>query len=331
MSEPSLPAGVDPRSRPYSKGFQEIASGVWVYLQPDGGWGWSNAGLIVAGQEALLIDTLFDLRLTAEMLDAMRQVVSSSCRITKVVNTHANGDHCYGNALVADAEIIASQASAEEMNELPPATLAALMKMSSDLGEAGEFLADIFSPFNFEGIELVAPTRTFNGDLQLELGGRSILLFEVGPAHTRGDTFVYLPDDAIVFSGDIVFNGGHPIVWTGPVSSWIAACDRILSLDNVDVVVPGHGPLTDLGAVVSLKAYFKYLSDEARLRFEQGMTPLEAAQDIDLSSYANWGEPERVVININTLYRDFGADVASDPLTLFGYMAEFRRTLRGTR
>ncbi|MCL6094902.1 MAG: MBL fold metallo-hydrolase [Actinobacteria bacterium] len=317
---------MDPRSRPYSKGYQEIGNGVWAYLQPDGGWGWSNAGLIVEGNEALLIDTLFDRALTAEMLAAMKEIVSPTCRITKVINTHANGDHCYGNALVAGAEIIASQATVEEMNELPPATLAALMKMTSDLGEAGKFLANIFSPFNFEGIELVAPTKTFNGYIQLDLGGRVVQLFEVGPAHTRGDSFVYLPDEAIVFTGDIVFNGGHPIAWTGPVSRWIAACDRILSLDHVDVVVPGHGPLTDLGAVASLKAYFKYLSDEARLRFEEGMTPLEAARDIDMSSYVNWGEPERVVVNVSTLYREFGADVASDPLTLFGYMAEFRRT-----
>ena len=85
----------------YEKGLQEIADGIWAYLQPDGGWGWSNAGLVTGGEASLLVDTLFDLRLTAEMLAAMRRVTPAAEHIGTVVNTHANGDHCYGNALVA--------------------------------------------------------------------------------------------------------------------------------------------------------------------------------------------------------------------------------------
>ncbi len=97
-----------------------MADGVWAYLQPDGGWGWSNAGLVTSNDQSLLIDTLFDLRLTAEMLDAMRGVTPAAARIDTVVNTHANGDHCYGNALVADSVIISSARCAEEMRALPP-------------------------------------------------------------------------------------------------------------------------------------------------------------------------------------------------------------------
>ncbi len=90
----------------YTKGLHEVADGVWAYLQPDGGWGWSNAGLVTGDNTSLLVDTLFDLRLTAEMLDEMRRTTPSAERITTVVNTHANGDHCYGNALLEDSEII---------------------------------------------------------------------------------------------------------------------------------------------------------------------------------------------------------------------------------
>jgi cyclase len=84
-------------------------------LQPDGSWGWSNAGLITDGEASLLIGTLFDLQLTQEMLDTMHRSVHAASHIDMVVNTHANGDHCYGNQLVADAQIIASQKTAEEM------------------------------------------------------------------------------------------------------------------------------------------------------------------------------------------------------------------------
>ena len=113
----------------FQKGLHEVADGVWAYLQPDGGWGWSNAGLVTGGGDSsLLVDTLFDLRLTAEMLEAMRKTTASAERIATVVNTHANGDHCYGNALVAESEIISSARCAEEMEHLPPSAMAAMVR-----------------------------------------------------------------------------------------------------------------------------------------------------------------------------------------------------------
>ena len=82
----------------YTKGLHDLGNGCFAWLQPDGGWGWSNAGLVCDGGESLLVDTLFDLRLTREMLDAMRRAAPAAARIGTLVNTHANGDHCYGNA-----------------------------------------------------------------------------------------------------------------------------------------------------------------------------------------------------------------------------------------
>jgi glyoxylase-like metal-dependent hydrolase (beta-lactamase superfamily II) len=309
----------------YTKGLHEIGDGLWAYLQPDGGWGWSNAGLVAGDRdgESLLIDTLFDLRLTAEMLDAMRRVTPAASRIGTVVNTHANGDHWFGNALVADADIIASRACAEEMAELPPSSLATLLKAAPDLGEAGRFLLKIFEPFEFDGIEAVPAKRTFEGELELSVAGKVVRLIEVGPAHTRGDVVAHVPEDGVVFTGDILFHGGHPIVWAGPVTNWIAACDRILTLDRVSVVVPGHGPVTNRSAVADLKGYFEYMTAQARMRFDAGMNPVDAAADIDLGPYLEWGERERVVVNVCALYRDFGAQVPSDAATLFGHMAQF--------
>jgi cyclase len=304
---------------PYEKGLHEVADRVWAYLQPDGGWGWSNAGLVTDGSEALLVDTLFDLRLTAEMLESMRMVTAGGT-IGTVVNTHANGDHCFGNALLAGADIVSSSRCAEEMAQLPPSALAALMRAAPTMGEAGAFVSRIFAPFDFEGIPLTLPTATFEGELELRVGARTVRLIEVGPAHTAGDVVAYLPADGVVFTGDILFHGGHPIVWAGPVSNWIAACDRILALQP-SVVVPGHGPLATTAAVSDLKGYFELLTREARPRFEAGMAPLDAARDIDLGPYAGWGEGERLVANVNALYRDFGADVAADAVTLLGEMA----------
>jgi len=316
-----------PRFR-FERGLQEIGRGLHAYLQPDGSWGWSNAGLVVDGDQSLLVDTLFDLRLTRSMLDAMQRVEPRATRrIGQLVNTHANGDHCFGNALVEGAEIIASAATAEEMKHLPAAVLAGLAAgLGSQDSTLGRFVKRAFGPFAFEEVgETKLPTRTFEQSLSLLVGHRAVDLFEVGPAHTRGDVIVHVPDARCVFTGDILFVEGTPIVWEGPVANWVAACDRILALEP-QVVVPGHGPITDRRGVEAMRAYFVWLTREARARFDAGMTSDEAARDIPLGEFGDWSDPERIVVNIDTLYREFGAPQGEpDTLRLLQGMSEYTR------
>jgi cyclase len=306
----------------YVKGLQEVGDGLYAYLQPDGSWGWSNAGLVVDGEHTLLVDTLYDLALTEQMLQAMRRAVPASTRIDTLVNTHANGDHCYGNQLVGGARILASERTAAEMGELPPAVMAALLEQAPAMGQLGVFFEQCFGAFDFKGIELALPDETFSGELSLNVGDRALTLIEVGPAHTRGDTLVHVVEDRVLFSGDILFSRAHPIAWAGPVSNWIAACDRILALE-VDVIVPGHGPLADLAAVRELQAYFEYLYDEARACHAEGMTPLQAARSISLQRWADWGESERLVVNIANIYGELSpGEEPLNPVAAFELMAE---------
>ncbi|WP_439817165.1 MBL fold metallo-hydrolase [Zavarzinia sp. CC-PAN008] len=308
----------------YDKGLVEVAPGVFAYLQPDGGWGWSNAGLIAAGEGALLVDTLFDRRLTEEMLATMRAATPAARSIGTVVNTHANGDHTYGNGALPEAEIIASTASAREMDEVPPALLDQFMKAAPNMGEAGAYLSRIFGAFQFEGLAPRAPTRTFSHRLDLVLGDRRVDLIEVGPAHTHGDVLVMLPDDRVVFTGDILFAHSTPIMWAGPVANWIAACDLILGAE-VDVIVPGHGPIADKAAVAAQRAYLVYIRDEARKRYDAGLSWAEASEDIALGDYSSWGDAERIAVNVATLYREFSGRPGPDTLALFGQMAKIDR------
>ncbi|MFO0689147.1 MAG: MBL fold metallo-hydrolase [Myxococcota bacterium] len=316
-----------PRFR-FEKGVQALGPGLHAYLQPDGSWGWSNAGLVVDGEESLLVDTLFDLRLTGEMLASMRRVEPRATRrIGQLVNTHANGDHCFGNALVEGAEIIASQATAAEMAHLPAAVLAGLSAgLGSQDSALGRFVKRAFGPFAFDDVgETTLPTRTFEKSLSLRVGDRAVELYEVGPAHTRGDVIVHVPDARCVFTGDIVFCEGTPIAWEGPIARWIAACDRILALDP-ELVVPGHGPITDRRGVEAIRAYFVWLTGEARARFDAGQDALAAARDIPLGEFADWSGPERIVVNVDTLYREFGAPQAeADTLRLLQGMSDYTR------
>jgi glyoxylase-like metal-dependent hydrolase (beta-lactamase superfamily II) len=310
----------------YSKGLHDLGGGLWAYLQPDGGWGWSNAGLIVDGDRSLLIDTLFDMTLTREMLAAMADATGLAPEeIGTVVNTHANGDHTHGNACCAKAEIIASAASAREMEAFTPAMLAAFVAGAPKMGAAGKYVLDIFGAFDFAGVEERLPTRTFSGELELKVGDKAVRLIEVGPAHTRGDVLAHVAGDKTVFTGDILFIDGTPIMWAGPVGNWIAACDRILAMD-VDIIVPGHGPITDKAGVARVKDYLAFCDREARKRFDAGLSVRDAAHDIALGDFASWGDAERIAVNIDTLYRGYRGDRSPpDVVALFGLMAELRR------
>lgn len=303
-------------------GLQELANGAYAWLAPQGTWGWSNAGLIVDGSQSLLVDTLYDLDLTGQMLRRMRDAEPGARDIGTLVNTHANGDHCHGNELVAGAEIIASTASALEMAELPPEAMAAIVDAAGDMGPVGEYFLHCFGQFRFQGIRYTPPTRTFDGQLDLQVGDKPVHLLEVGPAHTRGDVLVHSPVDRAVFTGDILFIEGTPVMWEGPVANWIKACQLIEAMD-VERIVPGHGPITDKHGVARVRQYLEYVRDQARQRFGAGMNAFEAAKDIELSEYSAWSDPERIAVNVDSLYREFsGEEQATDIMELFSRMAE---------
>jgi cyclase len=304
----------------YTKGLHDLGNSVYAYLQPEGAWGWSNAGIVVDGDASLLVDTLFDLKLTRDMLDTMRKSIPAAAHIDMLVNTHANGDHCWGNELVAGAQIIASSRTAEEMNTaISPAMLAMILKRGPELGQLGEFLSYAFGSFDFDNITLIPPTKTFEGELTLKVGDKEVHLIEVGPAHTLGDTLVHIPADRVVFTADILFIGGHPIIWAGPTSNWLKACDRILEMD-VDTIVPGHGPITDKKGVAEVKDYLEYIYREAEKRYEIGMSASEAAKDIDLDRYATWTDGERIAANIATIFRELKGD-QSNPSMIESFMS----------
>jgi glyoxylase-like metal-dependent hydrolase (beta-lactamase superfamily II) len=307
----------------YERGLAQVADGAWAWLQPDGGWGWSNAGLVVDGDASLLVDTLFDERLTAEMLAAMRASVPAAARIGTVVNTHANGDHCYGNGLVRDAEIVASTASAKEMDEVPASLLAQLVGAGDALGPAGTFAARIFGAFDFAGVHTAPPTRTFDGRLDLAVGATTVELHELGPAHTGGDVVVHVPSRGVLFSGDLLFVGGHAVMWAGPLRRWVDALDRIVALDPA-VVVPGHGPVTDVAGVRAERQRLEDLEGAIHACYAEGLDVLAAARRLHAADASGLHEAERYAVNVATEYRHLsgGEQGRLSTLELFGAMAE---------
>jgi cyclase len=297
----------------YAAGLTEVAPGVHAWLQPNGAWGEANAGLVVGEGQSLLVDTLWDLRLTRRMLDAMAPLVADA-PIRTLVNTHGDGDHWWGNELVGAGEIVATDAAAaHEMKAVAPGAMVSLRRVGAVLervgqGASGRFLRGWTAPYEHRGITLTRPTRTFSGRLELDVGGRKVELIEVGPAHTHGDLIVHVPDARVVFAADVVFVGSTPVMWAGPLDGWLRALDTIEALEP-EVVVPGHGPVTDVAGLAGVREYWTHLDAAAGPRLEAGMKPAAAAREIVLSPeyaaqpFADWDCPERAVINVHTLDR----------------------------
>jgi cyclase len=307
----------------YTKGLHELGDGLYAYLQPDGGWGWSNAGLITAEDTSLLIDTLFDLNLTRAMLEAMAPITHTR-PIGQAFNTHGNGDHWYGNDLLPDGIPIVATAGAVEVMRAPPPQAVHLLFNQIDLGpEFDAFAQRNMRRFDFASVTERLPTETFEHARDLTVGDRLLQLIELGPAHTVGDAIAHVPDAQAVFTGDLLFIEGTPLMWAGPVSNWLTACERIIEL-KAKTIVPGHGPVTDDSGVRDVQRYLTYVRDEAKARFDAGMDDEAAADDIDIADFRDWGDPERIAANVANLYREFNPELPPlSPPELFVRMARW--------
>lgn len=280
---------------------EEIGYRVFACLQLQPGLGFSNSGLVDRGG-GLVVDTFWDLPHTREMIDHYSKVWGAPAQ--RVVNTHYNGDHCWGNQLFPEADLIGHRRCAESFFKENPAVLQAVktMDVSGQPGLAA--LQHGLSPWDFTGIELTPPTVVFDDRIDIDLDGSPVKLAYAGPAHTDSDVIVHLPDDGIVFTGDVLFRLCSPIGWEGTYARWIESLDYIISL-NPKVVVPGHGPLCGVEGPCEMKAYLEYVRSESKAFFDQGLTVAEAARRIDLGPYEVWDGPERVYFNVERAYREF--------------------------
>ncbi|UCE85684.1 MAG: MBL fold metallo-hydrolase [Deltaproteobacteria bacterium] len=298
---------------------REVGNDVYACLQEDRGLGYSNSGLVNRGG-GLVIDTFWDLAHTRELIDHYRRVWAAPAR--RVVNTHENGDHCWGNQLFPGAEIIGHRLCAEGMRRQDPALFEALRSARDAEDPAVAAFATRMADWNFSGIEITPPTTLIEERLELDLDGTRVHLLYAGPAHTLGDVIVHLPRERVVFTGDILFRLCTPIGWEGSYAKWFDALDRIVALAP-EVIVPGHGPICGVEGPKEMKAYLEYVRQESRRCFEDGLSALDAARKIDLGPYSAWTEPERLIFNVERAYRELRGEPAEtlvDPMPILRSM-----------
>ena len=280
----------------------------------------ANSGLINLGG-GVVIDTQSDLPHGRQMIKLFGKVWRDMPK--RVINTHEDGDHVWGNQLFEGAEIIAHQRVKELMPHVAdPKETQQLIKGSDRfltrlllkalhpgaLAVAQQLKQD----YDFDGIRLVLPTTVFEERHVLDLDGTEVHLIYVGPCHQIGDTIIHVPKEKVVFAGDVIFRECTPMGWNGTYEKWLKVLDLIISLQP-EVSVPGHGPVCGIEGAIEMKAYLEYVREESRRCFGQGLSALEASKKIDFGPYGGWKAAARLFMNVERAYREFRNEATDAP------------------
>jgi len=280
----------------------------------------ANSGLINLGG-GVVIDTQSDLSHARQMIELFGKVWPGMPH--RVVNTHEDGDHVWGNQLFDSAEIIAHRtvpnriphvADPRESQELLNGVSRVFSRWILRVFHPGvlAIATQLQQDYDFNDIKLALPTTLFDERHVLNLGGTEVDLIYVGPCHQVGDTIVHVPAERVLFAGDVIFRQSAPIGWAGTYEKWLKALDLIIWLDP-DVIVPGHGPVCGIEGAMEMKAYLEYVHEESRRCFDRGLTVIEASRRTDLGPYAQWHGPARLYANVERAYREFRNEPADAP------------------
>ena len=278
---------------------REIADGIWVIpdrrvpLVP-------NIGIVVGTDAALVVDTAMGPRNGARVLAAAKEKAAGKQLLLTI--THFHPEHGFG------AQVFR-----------PEATIAYNRDQLEELHEKGEAYVGMFRGFGpgvaeaLEGVELVEPHVVYEGDAEIDLGGRTALLRSYGLGHTRGDQVVFCPDERVLFAGDLVEERVFPIYPYFPPddadvdgSRWIEVLRRLEELDPA-VVVPGHGDVGGADVIATARAFHERLRAEAFRLADAGASADEAVAALEQplrDEHPDWEQPEWVAFGIRCFHAE---------------------------
>jgi glyoxylase-like metal-dependent hydrolase (beta-lactamase superfamily II) len=220
-----------------------------------------NIGVVLGGDDVLLIDTRSTHVQAREIVDDLRELTTKP--VTIVIDTHGHFDHAFGNHVFRPATIwghVGCGPFLQRTGDVRRARVAAEMpEIAADLAEV------VIDP----------PDRTFSETAFLDLGDRRIELRHLGRGHTDHDIVIGIPSAAVLFAGDLIENGAVPFYNDGYPLDWPETALRIAEL-SVGVVVPGHGDNGDRRFVEDQAAAIAAIADLAR-RVRAGELTLDEA------------------------------------------------------
>jgi cyclase len=282
-----------------------VSDGVYAYIQPDGTWWINNTGFLAGPQGVISIDACSTRRRTLAYQRAIAAVTQAPVRA--VVNTHHHGDHTFGNCLFPGAAIIAQdKARAEAIAFGPPRDLP--FWESPDWGE----------------LTLEPPFITFTDQLALHVGDLRAEVRYVGtPAHTTNDSIVWIAEHSVLFCGDLVFNGGTPFVLMGSVAGAIQVLEQVIAQLDARTIVPGHGPVFGgTEPIESTLDYLRFVQRTAAAGRSAGLSPLQAASQVDLGSYGSWPDAERIAGNLHRAYAELDGAPPGAPIDIVAALTD---------
>jgi cyclase len=274
---------------------EEVAAGVYAYVQPDGSWFLNNTGFLVGKKGVVSIDTTATERRTRAYLEAISTISTQPVRT--LVNTHHHGDHTHGNCLLPTATIIGHPRCREEIlkSMFPPPS-------------------GIWSAVEWGDLEPEPPFVTFDDHLTVWVDDLKVELHAVPtPAHTNNDIVAWIPERSVLFTGDLVFVGGTPFVPMGSVSGSLQALDWLRSFDAA-TLVPGHGPVATPAAIDNVVDYLRFVQSTAQRGKAAGLAPLDLARQTDLGKFAELTDNERIVGNLYRAYAELDGAEPGAPI-----------------
>jgi len=265
----------------------ELAPGLYAYVQPTGGWMVNNTGIVVDdAMRAVLVDTAATEARNRAILADVARLSEGIPRV--LVNTHHHPDHVYGNCFLPDETVVVAQDRCREL------VLRAGTKAMEELTEP-----------DYGDVTIRPPEVTFSERMTVHAEGFPIELISAGPAHTTNDVLVWLPQQRVLFAGDLAFNGGQPVFLDGSAAGFVRALDRIRALEP-EVMAGGHGPTTRGDEVPrlldDLQRYAQFVQHLATEGVTAGRSPLETALAHRDNPYSGWAETERLVANLHRAY-----------------------------
>jgi quinoprotein relay system zinc metallohydrolase 2 len=275
----SAALGAQAISTPYD--VRQIAPGVFVHegryelFTPSNSGDVSNTGFIIGRDGVAVIDTGGSPRVGAELLKAIR--ARTDLPIKYVINTHMHPDHVFGNAAFDD-----EKPTFVGHHKLPRA----LAARADRYLKANE---ELLGEEAFDGTQIIPPTLLVEDKLELDLGGRVVILEAHKTAHTDNDVTVYDKQTGTLFLGDLLF-AKHVPALDGSIRGWLALLDQLSQRKDVARVVPGHGPASVdwPNALAAEKRYLARIADDVRAFIKQGRTLAQAAKEAGLSEKDAW-------------------------------------------
>jgi glyoxylase-like metal-dependent hydrolase (beta-lactamase superfamily II) len=279
------------------EGITELAADVWVIpdrrvpLVP-------NIGVVAGNDAVLVVDTAMGPANGRRVLTAAKEKAQG--RPLQLTITHFHPEHGFGAQVFRnEATIVYNRAQRDELHD------------------KGAGYVELFRTFGpavaaaLEGVELVDPDEVYEGETDLDLGGRTVQLRTWGVAHTRADQVVFLPEERILFAGDLVEERIFPIYPYFPPDDadvdghrWIDVLRRLEELEPA-VVVPGHGAVGDVGLIAAAREFHELLRDETLRLAAEGVDVEDVVSRLEpefLARYADWEQPEWIAFGIRSFY-----------------------------